>query len=194
MYPVVHLEDEFSATSSASSSSKTLWGRWGCTFFGAISKNLKKKKGAMNVSFLKQVFKFFFWFSFDFLSFFQRSLLLHPLQKHFEGVDNRNGVPLDTFFGAISKNKIKKDKRCYDCQLSSGFKLFWDNCELGVLSHLLEKFSTFFANDRRGPLFLCFQLSVEGWVFMSADSEYWNRTITLIPFVEAIKHFCNFIP
>ena len=25
-------------------------------------------------------------------------------------------------------------------------------------------------------------------------SEYWNRTTTLIPFLQAIKHFCNFIP
>ena len=25
-------------------------------------------------------------------------------------------------------------------------------------------------------------------------SEYWNRTTILIPFLQAIKHFCNFIP
>ena len=25
-------------------------------------------------------------------------------------------------------------------------------------------------------------------------SEYWNRTTTLIPFLQAITHFCNFIP
>ena len=25
-------------------------------------------------------------------------------------------------------------------------------------------------------------------------SEYWNRTTTLMPFLQAIEHFCNFIP
>ena len=25
-------------------------------------------------------------------------------------------------------------------------------------------------------------------------SEYWNRTTTSIPFLQAIRHFCNFIP
>ena len=25
-------------------------------------------------------------------------------------------------------------------------------------------------------------------------SEYWNRTTTITPFLQAIKHFCNFIP
>ena len=55
------------------------------------------------------------------------------------------------------------NKRCYD------LKLFWDNCELVVSSHLLEKFNTFFANVWQGRLFLNFQLTVEGWVFMSAD-------------------------
>ena len=25
-------------------------------------------------------------------------------------------------------------------------------------------------------------------------SEYWNRTTTLIPFLQVIKHFCNVIP
>ena len=46
----------------------------------------------------------------DSLSFFQRPLLLHPLQKHFQGVDNVDGVPLGTFFfGTISKNEEEKN-------------------------------------------------------------------------------------
>ena len=36
---------------------------------------------------------------------FQRPLLLHPLQKHFEGAeDDVDGIPLGTFLGTISKN------------------------------------------------------------------------------------------
>ena len=53
--------------------------------------------------------------------------------------------------------------------LKQVLKLFWDNCELVVFNHLLEKFNTFFANVCRGRLFFYFQLTVEGWVFMSAD-------------------------
>jgi len=60
-------------------------------FFWAISKKNKKK------TIFSRSFSFFF-------SFFQRPLLLHPSKKHFEGVDNVDGVPLGTFFGAISKN------------------------------------------------------------------------------------------
>ena len=53
------------------------------------------------------------------------------------------------------------NKTCYDF-LNRFLKLFCDNCELVVLSHLLEKFCIFFAYVRRGRLFLFFQLSVEG--------------------------------
>ena len=38
----------------------------------------------------------------------QWPLLLHPLQKHFEGTEDIDDVPLGTFYWAISKNKIKK--------------------------------------------------------------------------------------
>ena len=40
--------------------------------------------------------------------YFYWPLLLHPLHKHFEGMENVGGVPLGTFFGAISKNYKKK--------------------------------------------------------------------------------------
>ena len=105
MYPVVHLEDELYATSSTSSSSKTLWWFWGCIrrppghLSGGNFEKLNKKK-------LVKFFFFCFFFDFDFFwisNFFPRSLLLHHIQKHFEGVDKVDGVPLDTFFGAISK-------------------------------------------------------------------------------------------
>ena len=36
------------------------------------------------------------------------------------------------------------------------------------------------------------QLPLEDWVFKPI-SEYWNRTTALIPFLQAIEHFCNFI-
>ena len=38
---------------------------------------------------------------------FQRPLLLHPLQKHLEGADDVDGVPMGTFRGAIYKKKMK---------------------------------------------------------------------------------------
>ena len=51
----------------------------------------------------------FFFFHFqNFYLFFQWPLLLHPLQKHFQGADIVDGAPLGTFFWAISKNQIKK--------------------------------------------------------------------------------------
>ena len=55
-------------------------------------------------------------------------------------------------------------KRCYECLLSKTcFKLFWDNCRLVVLCHLLEKFNTFF-KCWPGSTFLCFRLSVKDLV------------------------------
>ena len=38
---------------------------------------------------------------------FQRLLLLHPPQKHFESAEDVDGVPLGTFFGTISKKNFK---------------------------------------------------------------------------------------
>ena len=102
MYPVVHLEDELSATSSASSSPKTQWGSWGCRgrppghlFLGQFR---KKKLSDL-------IFSFFY-----FLSFFQQPFLLHPLQKQ-EGVDNvlcRGRPPWHLFWGNFEKLEEKK--------------------------------------------------------------------------------------
>ena len=73
-------------------------------------------------------------------------------------------------------------------------KLFWDNWELVVLSHLLEKFTLFLANEQRGRLFFIFNWLWKAVFLCQPISEYCNRTTTLIPFLRAIKHFCNFIP
>ena len=78
--------------------------------------------------------------------------------------------------------------------LKQVLKIFWDNCELVVLSHLLEKFSTFFANVRRVHFFVCFFNCLWKAEFLCQPiSEYWNRTTTSIPFLQAIIHFCNFL-
>jgi len=37
------------------------------------------------------------------------------------------------------------------------------------------------------------QLPLEDWVFKSI-SECWSRATTLIPFLQAIEHFCGFVP
>ena len=83
------------------------------------------------------------------------------------------------------------NKRCYDCQLSL----------LVVLSHLLEKFSIFDQcagySDTNDYLTIYFaNVAVFNCLwkieFLSIPiSEYWNRTTTLIPF---LQHFCYFIP
>ena len=71
---------------------------------------------------------------------------------------------------------------------------FWDNCELVVLSHLLEKFGTFL-QMYDGVHFLCVLYCLWKAEFSSQPiSEYWNQMTTLIPFLQVIKHFCNFIP
>ena len=68
--PIQHLEDDFSVASSASSSSKTLEGRWLCIwrspcylFLGNFEKFKKKKIGKLFSSF----FSLFCWFFLDFL-------------------------------------------------------------------------------------------------------------------------------
>ena len=81
-------------SSFALSSSKTLWGGWGCVqrplghHFGGNFEKLKKNilSDFVVVNFF--LFCYDFLDFLDFLSFFQRPLLLHPLQKHFQGVDN----------------------------------------------------------------------------------------------------------
>ena len=77
--------------------------------------------------------------------------------------------------------------------LKQGLKLFWDNCELVVVSHLLENLTLFFANVWRGRLFFIFNWLWKAEFLCQPISEYWNQTTTLIPFLPAIKYFCNFI-
>ena len=77
-----------------------------CTFLVTIWKIQTKK-------FCLIFFLLFFFYSsdfLDFLSFFQWPLLFHLLQKHFEGVDNVDGVPIGTFFLGQFR-KIKKEKK-----------------------------------------------------------------------------------
>ena len=86
-----HLEDELSAASSASSSSKTIIGCWGCRtpgriFWGAISKNQKKNR------FFVVSFDFFlsYWF------FYFDASSSKTLWRHWQC---RRGPPRHLFWG-----------------------------------------------------------------------------------------------
>ena len=79
--------------------------------------------------------------------------------------------------------------------LKQVLKLFWDNCKWAVLSHLLEKILHFLSNCLDGVrFFFIFNCLLQFEFLYQLISEYWNRTTTLIPFLQAITHFCNFIP
>ena len=99
-----HLEDELSAATSASSSSKTLWGRWGCRRrspwapFRGQFRNIIKINCLIFLLFFKNFFV-------DFLFFFQRPLRLHLLQKHFVGVDKWQ-CRRHLFWGNFEKKKF----------------------------------------------------------------------------------------
>ena len=156
MYPIQHLKEDFSAASSASSSSKTCWGRWGCR--GRPPGQL------LGGNFEKKKFSLFFWFF----------LIKKKKNKRlFWGI---KGAMIVSFLKQV-------------------LKLFWDNWKWAVLSHLLEKCCTFLhflSNCWYGVSFFFYcLLQIE---FRSQlISEYWNRTTTLIPFLRAIWHLCNFI-
>ena len=47
---------------------------------------------------------------------------------------------------------------------------------------------------QRGQLFFIFNCLLQIEFSRQPISEYWNRTTILIPFLQTIKHFCNFIP
>ena len=82
-------------------------------FWGQFWKIKKKILSDFVVVHFFMIFRFFL----DFSSFFQRPLLLHPLQKHFQGVDNVDGTP---------------------------WHLFWDNFEKWKINILFNFFSPFF--------------------------------------------------
>ena len=50
-----------------------------------------------------------------------------------------------------------------------------------------------FAMSHRGWFFFFFNCLWKAEFLCQPVSEYWNRTTILIPFLQAIKHFCNFI-